>query len=136
LIDAGKVYEEPGTHVHFGRLGILWICRLKALTKKVAIFQEATPSNLFWFPGRNQFVVQVIESLLKVSVDTFTNNRWIKVFRNVGPLATLVKYEQSVKPDMKRVDREFILSSHGVHKLQLYRSHPGNIENIVKDFGY
>lgn len=81
--------------------------------------------------------MQVKKSFLKVTIDTFSDNGWIKIFRYCCAIAALIKHKQSIKPDMKRVHGELILSSHGVHKFQLYRSHSEMnfpIENLLENY--
>jgi len=61
--------------------------------------------------------VQVVERLVEVSVHALADDGRVEVVADRGIGATLVEEEESVEHYVERVDRKFVLASHGVDEL-------------------
>ena len=69
----------------------------------------------------DQFVFEMLQGLAKIAVDRLADDGRIDVGRD-GQLRAFVEQQQTVQHDVKRVDREFKLTLHRVHKLELHIS--------------
>lgn len=100
LREVGEVDEEPTAHVPLHRLHLLRPGRAVALDQKVAVLEEAAPTDLLGVLSGDQLFVKMVKRLLEVPVHALTQHRRVEVVRD-GHAGAVVEEEEGVEHDVK-----------------------------------
>ena len=120
LAHVGEVDEEARAHIALKRLDLIGISGTVVLDEQVAILEESTAADLLRVPCGDHLTVQVVVRLTEVAVDGLGHHSRVERLADGHCRGAVVKEDERVENDLKRVDRELELAAHRVHKLELH----------------
>ena len=109
-----RIYDPAG----MGGCGGCGSPYLVIFDEEVAVFEQSAATDLFRIPGGDHLAMEVRVRLAEVAVHRLSDHGRVEVLAD-GHVGAVVKQKQRVEDNLERVDREFELAPHRVHKLQL-----------------
>jgi len=120
LVYIRKVDEEPGAHIPLQLFGaVTVVVRRVVAQQQVAVLEQPAAPDFLGVPGDYQLVLQVIHGIPEVTVHGFADYGWVEALANRHTAGTLVKQQQRVEYDLKRIDAELERPLHSVDELEL-----------------